>query len=297
VADSNAVDVVVAARTSELVPGFTVRRALPTIQRRMIGPFVFLDEMGPAVLRDGHGLDVAPHPHIGLATVTYLFDGAIVHRDSLGTVQTIRPSEVNWMSAGRGIVHSERTPPELRETGVESRVFGIQTWVALPARDEESAPSFAHHAADSLPVVEDGGARLRLIAGTLDGERSPVVVPAAMFYAELVLLPGARYELGLEHEERGAYVVEGALEVDDAAATHAAAHLLVFQPRRAITLRAGAAGCRMMLLGGAALDGPRHIHWNFVSSSRERIEQAKSDWREGRFADVPGETERIAGSW
>jgi redox-sensitive bicupin YhaK (pirin superfamily) len=258
----------------------------------MVGPFIFLDQMGPELLRAGRALDVAPHPHIGLATVTYLFEGEAMHRDSLGVRQMIRPGEVNWMTAGRGIAHSERTPQEIRQQ--ESRVFGIQSWVALPVRDEECDPSFMHHATGTLPIIEGEGKRVCLIAGSLYGERSPVETASEMFYADVSLDAGASLPLPVDQEERGVYIVEGNLELDREEGTFSEGQLLVFKQGEPITLRAtGTSPARLMLLGGAAMDGPRHIWWNFVSSSRERIEQAKADWREGRFAQVPEETEFI----
>jgi redox-sensitive bicupin YhaK (pirin superfamily) len=281
-------ETVVVPHTRDLGDGFEVRRALPSIERRMVGPFVFFDQMGPAVLRAGTGLDVRPHPHIGLATVTYLFEGEILHRDSLGTVQSIRPGEVNWMTAGRGIAHSERTPPELRSA--ESRLFGIQTWIGLPKDREEAEPAFAHHGVADLPIIEGEGKRVRLIAGGLYGARSPVSVFSDMFYADAVLDAGAGLELPAEHEERAIYVAEGRIEI--AGDTFDSGRLLVFRPGDAITVRSPAAA-RLLLLGGEPMDGPRHLWWNFVSASKERIEQAKSDWKDGRFASVPGETEFI----
>ncbi|MET0648837.1 MAG: pirin family protein [Pyrinomonadaceae bacterium] len=290
---AGAVEAVVVTRARELVEGFKVRRVLPSVKRRMVGPFIFLDQMGPEILRDGRGLDVAPHPHIGLATVTYLFEGELLHRDSLGTVQTIRPGEVNWMTAGGGIAHSERTPAEARR-GAGSALFGIQSWVALPLKDEESAPDFAHHHAAELPVVEGEGKRVRLIAGSLYGARSTVRTLSEMFYADATLTPDAALSLPVEHEERAAYVVEGSVEVLPERDVYVAGQLLLFRPGAEVILR-GASGvdARLMLLGGAPLEGKRHIWWNFVSSSPERIEQAKEDWRNGRFAPVPGETEHI----
>ncbi|HEV2764352.1 MAG TPA: pirin family protein [Pyrinomonadaceae bacterium] len=285
------VETVIVPRTRDLVGGFKVRRALPSVRRRMVGPFVFLDQMGPELLRAGAGLDVAPHPHIGLATVTYLFEGELLHRDSLGTVQAIRPGEVNWMTAGRGIAHSERTPTELRQTG--SELFGIQSWVALPSREEECAPAFAHHDANELPLVEGDGVSLRLVAGSLYGARSPVHTLSEMFYADARLDAGARLPMPA-HEERALYVVEGEVGIVGDAGTFGEGQLLVFEPGAEVVLVASPrAAARFMLLGGETLDGPRHIWWNFVSSSTERIEQAKADWREGRFAPVPEETEFI----
>jgi redox-sensitive bicupin YhaK (pirin superfamily) len=289
---STALDIVIAPRTSEIVKGFSVRRALPSSRRRMVGPFVFLDQMGPEILRADRALDVAPHPHIGLATVTYLFDGEILHRDSLGVVQPIRPGDVNWMSAGKGIAHSERTPDALRATG--QRMFGLQSWVALPMRHEESDPAFAHHGVGELPMIEGEGKLVRLIAGSLYGERSPVATLSEMFYADASLAHGARLEITTEHDERAAYIVEGSAEIEGEDGVYADGQLLVFKPGAHATLRsAGAAPLRVMLLGGAPMDGPRHIWWNFVSSSRERIEQAKEEWRTGRFTAIPGESELI----
>lgn len=288
----DAVEKLINTRARELVDGFKVRRALPAIGRRMVGPFIFLDQMGPEILKVGAGLDVAPHPHIGLATVTYLFKGELLHRDSLGTVQPIHPGEVNWMTAGRGIAHSERTPPEMRQTG--SELFGIQTWVAFPTRDEEIEPAFAHHGAGDLPSLEGEGKLVRLICGSLYGARSPVRTFSEMFYADVTLERDARVQLPAGQEERAAYLVEGTLELLPDGGTFTAGQLLIFKPGAEIILRAkGSDSARLMLLGGAPLEGTRHIWWNFVSSSRERIEQAKQDWKAGRFAPVPEETEFI----
>jgi len=280
---------VVVPRTRDLGDGFEVRRALPSSQWRMVGPFVFFDQMGPVVLRAGRGLDVRPHPHIGLATVTYLFEGEILHRDSLGTVQAIRPGEVNWMTAGSGIVHSERTPTELRAAD-GSRLFGIQTWVALPKDREETAPAFAHHAAGALPAIEGEGTRMRLICGSLYGVRSPVEVFSEMFYADAVLSQGARFEVPVDHQERAIYTAEGRIKL--AGVEFDAGQLLVLLPHEPAVVEAPDAS-RVLLFGGEPMDGPRHLWWNFVSSSAERIEQAKADWRARRFAEVPGETEFI----
>lgn len=288
----SAIETVIETRERELVGGFKVRRALPSARRRMIGPFIFLDEMGPEILRGATGLDVAPHPHIGLATVTYLFKGELLHRDGVGTVQMIRPGDVNWMTAGSGIAHSERTPEELRNTGGE--LFGIQAWVALPIRDEEVDPTFAHHGSRELPVVDGEGNLVRLICGSLYGARSPVQTLSEMFYADVTLDKGSRLPLPIEHEERAAYIIEGSLEISRDGGTFAAGQLVVFKPGEEITLCAlGSSPARLMLLGGEPLNGKRHIWWNFVSSSPGRIEQAKEDWKTGRFASVPGETEFI----
>ncbi len=265
--------------------GFEVRRALPSRERQMVGPFVFFDQMGPGEFLTGHGLDVRPHPHIGLSTVTYLFDGSIMHRDSLGTQQPITPGDVNWMTAGRGIAHSERTGAALRTHS--NRLFGIQSWVALPRDAEEAEPDFAHHAAAELPVLDDAGVRLRLIAGEGWGLRAPVATRSALFYADVQLAPGASVPLPDAHEERAAYVLDGEVEV--AGDRFGPGRMLVFRAGDRLALRGGPAGARMLLLGGAVMDGPRHLFWNFVSSRPERIEQAKADWRAGRFAPVPGD--------
>jgi redox-sensitive bicupin YhaK (pirin superfamily) len=285
---SEAVETVILPRTRDLGDGFEVRRVLPFAQRRMVGPFVFFDHFGPTVLRAGTGLDVRPHPHIGLATVTYLFAGEILHRDSIGSVQPIRPGEVNWMTAGRGIAHSERTPPEVRQA--ESPIFGVQLWVGLPRAHEETAPAFHHHAAARLPVVEGEGKRLRVIAGSFEAARAPTAVLADTLCADAELEAGARLSLGGEHEERSAYVVAGEVEVGSG--RFEPGRLLVFRPGQPVVIAARSAA-RLLLLGGAAMDGPRHIWWNFVSSSKERIEQAKADWQAGRFDRVIGETEFI----
>jgi len=268
--------------------GFSVRRLLPGMPHRMVGPFIFFDHMGPADFAPGTGIDVRPHPHIGLATVTYLFEGEIVHRDSLGTVQAIAPGDVNWMTAGRGIAHSERTAPEARVGG--ARLFGIQTWVALPRQVEETAPAFAHHAMGELPLIEDHGSTVRLVLGALYGRSSPVRTFSEMFYADAALEAGARLPLDAGHEERAVYIVDGAVEV--AGDRFEKAQLLVFRPGDRITI-AALTPARLILLGGEPMDGPRHIWWNFVSSSKDRIDQAKADWQAGRFTPVPDETEFI----
>jgi redox-sensitive bicupin YhaK (pirin superfamily) len=271
------------------IGGFEVRRALPAHTRQMIGPFIFFDQMGPGEFLTGKGLDVRPHPHIGLSTVTYLFEGAIQHRDSLGSDQPIEPGDVNWMTAGKGIAHSERTDRSLRSHA--NRLFGIQSWAALPRTQEETAPAFVHHPGATLPLIEDGGARLRLIAGTGWGARAPVGILSDLFYADAMLAAGAIVPLPNEHEERGAYVVDGEVEV--AGDRFAAGQMLVFRAGDRLALRAGPHGARVLLFGGAVMDGPRHLFWNFVSSSRERIEEAKEDWRAGRFGKVPGDAEEF----
>jgi redox-sensitive bicupin YhaK (pirin superfamily) len=280
----NALDIVIVPRVRDL-GGFSVRRALPSSKRQMVGPFIFWDQMGPAEFALGEGIDVRPHPHIGLATVTYLFEGEIVHRDSLGSNQPITPGDVNWMTAGKGIVHSERTAAEWR-AGPGRRMFGIQSWVALPKEAEETAPEFFHHGANSLPQIEGEGERVRIIAGSLFGQNSPVRTFSGMFYADVALEAGAKVPLPTGHEERAIYVAEGAIDI--AGDSFEAGRLLVFRPGDEITAKAQTPG-RLLFLGGEPMDGPRHIWWNFVSSSRERIEQAKEDWAQKRFDIVPGD--------
>jgi redox-sensitive bicupin YhaK (pirin superfamily) len=268
--------------------GFTVRRVLPSMQRKLVGPFIFFDQMGPVEFPAGKGIDVRPHPHINLATVTYLFEGEILHRDSLGFVQPIRPGEVNWMTAGRGIVHSERSAPELRRA--PQRLHGIQSWVALPQADEEREPCFRHHEAGVLPRFEQGGARLRLIAGSAFGRTSPVEVFSELFYLDADMPAGSGFALHDRLGERALYVASGELEVGGD--VHPAGRLLLLSDDGDTRLRARS-DARVMCFGGQPLDGERHIWWNFVSSSQERIERAKADWKAERFASVPGETERI----
>jgi len=281
----------IAARTRDLGDAFTVRRLLPSAARRTVGPFIFVDHMGPVHLAPGHGLDVRPHPHINLATVTFLFEGEILHRDSLGSEQPIRPGAVNWMTAGSGIAHSERSPASERSRG--PLVHGMQLWVALPTAHEEIAPSFQHHPATAIPLVEDlPGARLRVIAGAAYGATSPVAVLSPLFYVRAELERGADLALPDAYPERAAYVVSGAVSVDGKRFGEGA--MVVFHRGVAAGLRALEPDTRVMLLGGAPLDGPRHIWWNFVSSSRERIERAKDDWRNRRFPTIPGDAlERV----
>ncbi len=270
------------------IGGFEVRRMLPAVARRSVGPFVFWDQMGPATLAPGSGLDVRPHPHIGLATITYLFAGTILHRDSLGSVQPIEPGAVNWMTAGRGIVHSERTPHELRANG--SPLAGIQAWVALPREQEECAPAFVHHPAATLPVIAEDGATIRVLVGALRGSRSPVVPASPTFYCDAALGPGARLVLPPEYPERALHVASGTIEVGGEAFD--AGRVLVFRPGDAITITSPVPA-RILLFGGDPLDAPRHLWWNFVSTSPDRIEQAKADWTANHFTPVPEETERI----
>jgi redox-sensitive bicupin YhaK (pirin superfamily) len=269
--------------------GFSVRRVLPAGGLQTVGPFIFFDHMGPARFEPGAGVDVRPHPHIGLATVTYLFDGEFMHRDSLGTAQLIRPGDVNWMVAGRGIVHSERTPAEVRQAPGGARLHGIQVWIALPRAAEETAPSFTHHPAATLPEVRRPGVLMRLIAGHAYGQQAAAAVFSPMFYLAAALEAGCEVELPEEHVERAVYVAEG--EIDAADGRYGVGSMVVFEPDVPATVRAATAA-RVMLLGGAPLDGSRHIWWNFVSSSLERIESAKWDWHEERFAAVPGDAER-----
>jgi redox-sensitive bicupin YhaK (pirin superfamily) len=286
--ERDGIEMAIVPRLRDLGDGFQVRRVLPFARRPMVGPFIFFDAMGPTQFAPGHGLDVRPHPHIGLATVTYLFEGEILHRDSLGNVQPIRPGEVNWMTAGAGIAHSERTDPALRQKGAP--LAGIQSWVALPRAAEETAPSFAHHPRASLPLIEGEGKSLRLIAGSLLGKRSPVEVLSPLFYADATLTQGARLALPAEHRERAAFLVEGRVAI--AGALHEPGQLLVFRPKAEIVITAPGPA-RLLLLGGEPLDGPRHIWWNFVASDPARIEQAKADWKAGRFPRVIGESEFI----
>lgn len=273
------IDLLVESRPRD-IGDFTVRRALPSMRRRMVGPFVFFDHMGPADLASG--MTVRPHPHIGLATVTYLFDGEIDHRDSLGTFQTIRPGDVNWMVAGRGIVHSERTGPD----APRSRIHGIQSWVALPIEHELTAPHFEHHAAATIPRVSLPGATLFVIAGTAYGERSPVGVLSPTLYVHARLEAGAVLPVDDGHEQRAIYVVEGTVECEGT--TLIPGTLAILEPGTSVKLTTEESA-RVMIVGGARLAGERHIEWNFVSSSKDRIEQAKRDWKEQRFPKVPGD--------
>ena len=285
--NSDAIEHVINARPRD-IGGFEVARALPYAKRRTVGPFIFFDRMGPAEFGPGEGIDVRPHPHIGLATVTYLFDGEIMHRDDLGYEQPIRTGDVNWMTAGRGIVHSERTRAEVRDS--HSTMFGIQSWVALPKDQEEADPAFFHHPANTLPAISRDGVEMRLIAGTAYGETSPVATASPMFYVDLRMDTGTSLEVTDEHEERAVYVVEGAIAIDGE--THGENEMLILAPNADVTVTAQGVS-RIMLLGGAPIDGERHIWWNFVSSSQERIEQAKADWKEGRFGKIEGDDDFI----
>lgn len=267
---------------------FTVRRALPAAQRQRVGPFIFFDQFGPTVLQAGHALDVRPHPHIGLSTMTWLFAGEIQHKDSLGNDLTIRPGEVNWMTAGRGIVHSERSPASQRNGNAP--LGGTQVWLALPLEKETMAPAFYHYSADEIPKIADSGMVLTLVAGTGFGERSPVHTESETFYADLVLQDARRFLVPRDIEERAIYVIEGSLDI--AGDRFDAGTMVVLKPGTDIELRSqGRSHC--VLLGGDALPGERHLYWNFVASTRERLEQAKDDWRAGRFAMVAGDDEFI----
>jgi redox-sensitive bicupin YhaK (pirin superfamily) len=279
------IDLRITPHVRNLGDGFQVRRALPDAKRRAVGPFVFFDQMGPVKLAAGQGLDVRPHPHIGLATVTYLFAGEILHRDSVGSVQAIRPGEVNWMIAGRGIAHSERTAPELRAAG--HTLSGVQTWIALPREEEECEPSFSHHA--QLPQWEEGGVTLRLILGDLLGLASPVPILSPTVYADIGLQATRRFAIPAKHEERGIHVISG--EIATGSETVGAGEMLILTPGSEAVVEARTAA-RILLFGGAALE-PRYVWWNFVSSRSDRIVEAAADWKDGRFAKVPGETEFI----
>ncbi|KGJ10214.1 pirin family protein (plasmid) [Paracoccus versutus] len=270
--------------------GFEVRRALPAPRRQMVGPFIFFDQMGPAEFLTGGGIDVRPHPHIGLATVTYLYQGEFHHRDSTGADQMVYPGEVNWMIAGSGVTHSERTSEEMRKQ--PGSLFGIQTWVALPEAEEDRAAAFEHHGQEALPFLDEGGKQVRLILGSAWGERAPVKTFTETFYADVVLAAGASLPLPDDHEDRGVYVVEGSIRV--AGQSFEAGRMMVFRPGDRISLKAGEAGARLMVLGGETMNGPRYISWNFVASSQERIDAAKEawaqgDWEHGRFRLPPGD--------
>lgn len=284
----DAIENLIIPRSSD-IGGFAVRRALPTRQRRLVGPFIFFDRMGPAILKAGDALDVKPHPHIGLSTVTYLFDGEIKHRDSLGTELVIRPGDINLMTAGRGIVHSERTPENLR--GHPLSMSGLQTWLALPDHLEEMAPAFAHTGREHMPDIDVKGVRGRVVVGSMGGLVSPVTTYSDTLYADISLEPGVTFPFDAMHEERAIYILSGSLDV--AGDIFAADQLLVFRPGDNITLKGGQTGCHIMLFGGAALNSKRYIWWNFVSSSKERIEQAKEEWRTARFDIVPGDEEEF----
>ena len=286
-AQCEAITDVVVPRTVD-IDGLVIQRALPSTQTRMVGPFIFFDHFGPAVFRAGQGVDVRPHPHIGLATVTYMFDGEIVHRDSLGMNAAIRPGEVNWMTAGRGIVHSERTAPERRVDG--SPVHGLQCWVGLPKDKEEIEPSFDHYDVPDFPEVNADGTRARIVIGSAFGASSPVRTTSDTLFIDVKLAAGAGMPLDADYEERGIYTLSG--EIDVQGDSFGPDRLLVFRPGDRITVRANR-DAHFMILGGAAMDGPRYLWWNFVSSRKDRIEQAKAEWKSGRFAIVPGDAEEF----
>lgn len=286
-AAADAIEQVIVPRAKDL-GGFEVRRALPARERQMIGPFIFWDQMGPAVFDAGRGINVRPHPHIGLATITYLFDGQIYHRDSLGSAQPINPGDVNWMRAGRGIVHSERTDPGWSRQ--ERPLFGIQSWIALPKAAEETDPAFIHIGKQDLPLVEGEGVRARIIAGGMFGKTSPLETASPAIYVDLAMTVGATVTVPAEHEDRALYVASGT--VSAGGRRFEAGQLIVLQAGVPVDVRAEA-DARALLLGGEPMEGPRHIWWNFVSSSRERLEQAKEDWRQGRFDTVPGDAEEF----
>ncbi len=270
------------------VGGFTVGRVLPSAKRQMVGPFIFLDTFGPGEMLVTEKFDVRPHPHIGLATVTYINAGRLVHRDSVGSEQEILPGDVNWMTAGRGIAHSERARPEDR--GLMTPVGGFQTWVALPKGHEETAPAFVHHPKAALPVIGSGDVTVRLIVGSLYGERSPVATFSEMFYADVQMAPGGVLPVDSEHEERAVFILDGTVEV--AGDRFEGGRLLIFRPGDRLAIRA-VTEANLMLLGGEPMDGPRHIWWNVVSSSKDRIDAAKADWAAGRFDKVFGDEEEF----
>lgn len=266
---------------------FTVRRALPDKRRQRVGPFIFFDHMGPAEFAPGQGVNVRAHPHIGLATITYLFEGEILHRDSLGHVQSIRPGEINWMTAGRGIVHSEKVTPEILASG--QKLHGLQTWVALPLEHEETDPRFEHYGSEAIPKLSQDGAGITVVIGSAYGHTSPVQAASETLYVEAKLEPGANLELP-PAQEIAVYVVEGSIGIGGE--TVADGVLAVLRAGATATVTAPA-GAHIMIAGGDTLEGDRIVWWNFVSSSRERLEQAKRDWQEGRFDEVAGETEFI----
>ncbi len=289
----DAIETLIVPRARDL-GGFEVRRALPAPKRQMVGPFIFFDQMGPAEFLPTRGLDVRPHPHIGLATISYLYRGRMHHRDSLGTDSWIEPGAVNWMVAGRGITHSERIDDETQTDPMP--FFGIQTWVALPEDSEDDPAQFEHAPASDLPLIEGEGKTVRLILGDAYGERAPVQTASEMFYADAVLEAGTSIPLPDNHEDRGVYVVEGSVGVGSD--WFESGQMMVFRPGDKLSLKAGPAGTRLMLLGGATLEGPRHIWWNFVASSKERIEAAKEawrdgDWENGRFQLPPGDDQEF----
>ncbi len=291
--ENGALETLIIPRARDL-GGFEVRRALPSVERQLVGPFIFFDQMGPAEFITEGGIDVRPHPHIGLGTVTYLYQGEFEHRDSIGTHQMIYPGEVNWMVAGRGVTHSERTSDETRAR--QNKLFGIQTWLALPESHEDMAPDFEHHKQGALPHIEDSGVSARLILGSAYGETSPVTMLSETFYLDVQLAPGASFPLPDNHEDRGVYVTQGSVEV--AGDTFDEGRMMVFRPGDKLSVKAGPQGARLMLLGGATLNEDRYIWWNFVSSSKEKIETATrewntADWANGAFHLPPGDDQEF----
>ncbi|MBB3237211.1 pirin family protein [Phyllobacterium endophyticum] len=276
----DAIDTLIIPRARD-IGGFEVRRALPAPKRQMVGPFIFFDQAGPAELLTGQGIDVRPHPHIGLGTVTYLYRGDFHHRDSTGADQIIRPGALNWMVAGRGVSHSERTSATAR-TGPNS-LFGIQTWLALPEKNEDMAPTFNHYGEEKLPVIEDQGVSVRLILGNAYGKTAPATMFSETFYADVTLGSSARLPMPDNHEDRGIYIVEGSITI--AGQEFEAPQMMVFRPGDRITVAAGQKGARLMILGGATLSEPRYIWWNFVASSKERIEEAKAEWQAQKWGE------------
>jgi len=280
--DIDSIETLIIPRSRDL-GGFEVRRALPAPKRQMVGPFIFFDQVGPAEFVTNQGVDVRPHPHIGLSTVTYLYKGEFQHRDSLGTNQIIYPGEVNWMTAGKGVTHSERTSKETRSH--PHNLFGIQTWVALPESAEDAPPNFEHRGKDELPYLDADGKKLRLIVGSAYGEKSPVQKFSDMFYIDAILDPGAVIPLPDEHEDRGVYVLQGSVSI--AGQDFEDGRMMVFRPGDKVSMKAGPRGARLMMLGGETLNGPRYIWWNFVASSKEKIEEAKEAWRRGDWQNGP----------
>ncbi|MFU1476174.1 pirin family protein [Roseovarius sp. C7] len=284
----DAIETLIIPRARDL-GGFEVKRALPAPKRQMVGPFIFFDQAGPAEFLTGQGIDVRPHPHIGLGTVTYLYRGDFHHRDSIGSDQIIEPGALNWMVAGKGVTHSERTSSSARQ-GPHS-LYGIQTWMALPEDREDIDPVFEHHDQHSLPLIEDEGVTARLILGDAYGEKAPATLYSETFYLDVTLAPGARFPLPDNHEDRGLYITEGSVSI--AGQTFEAGRMMIFRPGDKITVAAGEQGARLMALGGATLNGPRYVWWNFVASSQERIEAAKEEWRAARWGqglfDLPAD--------
>ena len=276
---------IIKGNARDLGDGFHVSRILPAVEQRAVGPFVFFDYFGPVTFAPGKGIDVRPHPHIGLATVTYLFEGSQMHRDTLGSVQEIQPGDVNWMTAGRGIAHSERTGLAVRSRG--HRLHGIQSWIGLPVADEEAAPSFQHVASRDLPSIRRDGVTLRIVTGEAFGLTSPVKVFSPIFYVDARYAAGTALTIPPEHEERALFVVGGTIVVDGE--PYDDGTMIVLRAGETVVASAKKGQARAMLLGGAPLDGPRHLWWNFVSSSKERIERAKADWKSGAFGLIPGD--------